>query len=444
MAQTLAPPRGATSTRLRVAVTALFALDGFVFGSWAARVPDVAGQVGASHAALGAALLCVSLGALATMQLTGALCARFGAGLVSAGTALLLCGVVILPGLASSVPELGAALLVFGGVTGMVNVAANSLGVQVEAVRRRPLLPSLHAGFSFGGLAGALVGGLASSVTSLLPHLVTVAAAGLLASAVMGPTLARADCRTGAPRTGHERSGATASRSVIVLLGAVAGCAAYGEGALADWGALHLRENLHVTPVVAAAGYAGFSLAMASGRLGGSRLIERYGHTRVLVGGTLLAATGMLAAALAPVTVVALTGFVLVGLGMANVFPIAITRAGALGSAGGVALASTVGYGGLLGGPPVIGFVAAHAGLPVALTTISALSGVAAVLALAVHGDRLSARFPRWARVRLERFGIAVETVARRHMGDLLILTAGGPPGDPRRHPSPGLEFLGR
>jgi MFS family permease len=181
--------------------------------------------------------------------------------------------------------------------------------------------------------------------------------------------------------------------------------------------------------VLAAVGYAGFSLAMACGRLGGGRLIHRFGHTRVLVAGTLLGAVGTLAAALAPVTAVALAGFVLVGLGLANVFPIAIARAGALGSAGGVALASTVGYAGLLGGPPVIGFFATHAGLPAALTTISVLSVVATLLALTVRGDHLSARFPDWARVRLEQFGVAVESFARRHARDLMILTDDGAQG---------------
>jgi MFS family permease len=411
-------------------VTALFTLDGFIFGSWAARVPDVANQVAASHAALGGALLCVSLGALATMQLTGALCTRLGTGLVSAGTAVLLCVAVVLPGLASSIPQLAAALLVFGGVTGMVNVAANSLGVRVEAARGRPLLPSLHAGFSFGGLAGALAGGLASSYLGLLPYLVTVAAAGLIVTAAVGPTLALADDRRSGPHVGREDRRTPGPRSVIVLLGAVAGCAAYGEGALADWGALHLREDLHAGPILAAAGYAGFSLAMACGRLGGGRLIHWFGHTPVLVAGTLLGAVGTLAAALAPVTAVALAGFVLVGLGLANVFPIAIARAGALGNTGGVALASTVGFAGLLGGPPVIGFFASHAGLPAALTTISALCVVAAVLALTVHGDRLSARFPDRARVRLEQFGTRVESFARRHARDLMILTDGGPQAD--------------
>jgi len=103
-----------TPGRLRAAVTALFVLDGAVFGSWAARVPDVAERVGAGHSTLGVALLCLSLGALVCMRVTGALCARLGAGLVAALAAIALCGTAVLPGLATSVPALCAALLAFG------------------------------------------------------------------------------------------------------------------------------------------------------------------------------------------------------------------------------------------------------------------------------------------------------------------------------------------
>jgi hypothetical protein len=150
-------------SRLRAAVTALFVLDGAVFGSWAARVPDVAARVGAGHSTLGIALLCLSLGALVSMRFTGAWCARFGAGPVSAAAAVAVSAAAVLPGLVFSVPALCVALFVFGAATGMVNVAANSVGVQVEAGVGRPILSGLHAGFSIGGLAGALLGGAASS-----------------------------------------------------------------------------------------------------------------------------------------------------------------------------------------------------------------------------------------------------------------------------------------
>src|SRR5918997_4810844 len=113
--------------RHRIAATALFTVDGAVFGSWASRIPDVATGVGAGPTALGLALLCVSLGALASMQLTGALCARLGPGLAGVAAAIATCAALALPGLTGSIPELAVALLVFGAATGTLNVAANAI-----------------------------------------------------------------------------------------------------------------------------------------------------------------------------------------------------------------------------------------------------------------------------------------------------------------------------
>jgi hypothetical protein len=382
--------------RLRAAVTALFVLDGAVFGSWAARVPDVAARVGAGHSTLGIALLCLSLGALVCMRFTGAWCARFGAGPVSAVAAVAVSAAAILPGLVFSVQALCVALFVFGAATGMVNVAANSVGVQVEAAVGRPILSGLHAGFSFGGLGGALLGGAASSVLGVGAHLALVAAAGLFVSAWALPALVGAGRGTEGPAN-RRAPGETDRRptAVLVVLGAIAGCTAFGEGALTDWGALLLREQLEAPATVAAAGYAGFSLAMACGRLVGGRLVLALGERLLLVGGALLAAAGAVAAVTTGSLAVALGGFVLVGLGLANVFPLAIARAGLLGGARGIALSTTVGYTGLLGGPPAIGLLAESAGLPVAVGSVALLALVAAVLVLTVSGERVRMPQPR-------------------------------------------------
>jgi fucose permease len=168
---------------------------------------------------------------------------------------------------------------------------------------------------------------------------------------------------------------------VVLLFGLIALCSAYGEGAIGDWGALHLRQDLGAGAGLAAAGYAAFALAEACGRLAGSWLLAHLGQTRVLVLGGLTACAGMLAAALAPTVAVALAGFALTGLGVANMFPAAMTRAGLLGGPHGVALASTLGYTGFLLGPPAIGFLASSVSLGTGLTTVSALALVAALLA---------------------------------------------------------------
>jgi MFS family permease len=178
---------------------------------------------------------------------------------------------------------------------------------------------------------------------------------------------------------------------VVLLFGLIAACSAYGEGAIADWGALHLRDDLGTGAGLAAAGYAAFAVAEACGRLAGTRLIARYGEKRVLAGGGITACAGMLAAALAPghpVAVglpLALAGFAATGLGVANMFPAAMTRAGLAAGPRGVAAASTLGYAGFLLGPPTIGLLASGIGLRAGLTTVSALTLIAAALAGFAH-----------------------------------------------------------
>lgn len=373
---------------VRSALTAFFAIDGFIFASWAVRIPAVKEQTAASPAALGLALLGASGGAVATMTISGALCRRFGSERMTVTGAVSLSGALVLPPLARSALALGLALVVFGIGYGCLNVAMNSHAVDLVAVLGRPVMPSFHAAWSFGGLAGASVGGLLAPHMSPLRHLALVAVAGLAVTAVCGrvllahPLPARLDERAGPADPATVRAGRLGHVwRVVLIFGLIAACSAYSEGAIGDWGALHLRQDLGAGAGLAAAGYAAFALAEACGRLAGGSLLLHLGQTRVLVFGGLTACAGMLAAALAPVLVVALAGFALTGLGVANMFPAAMTRAGLLAGPNGVAVASTLGYGGFLLGPPAIGFLAGSVGLGTGLTTVSVLALTAALLA---------------------------------------------------------------
>jgi MFS family permease len=375
--------RSSVSVRLRIALTGFFAIDGFSYASWAVRVPAVKQQTGASPGALGLALLGMSAGAVATMLISGALCRRFGSRRLTVAAGVLLSLTLLLPPLAHSAITLGLALLVFGAAYGGLNVAMNSVAVDLVAAIRRPVMPSFHAAWSFGGLAGAGLGGLLAPHLSPLRHLALIALAGLVVTALCGRTLLAHPIVGPDPAAEQSQAGRGALRTAraVGLFGVIALCAAYGEGAIGDWGALHLRQDLRASAGIAALAYASFALAEAGGRLSGTMLLERLGRTRVLVLGGLTACAGMLAAALAPAIWLALAGFAVTGLGLANLFPAAMTRAGLLAGSGGVAVASTLGYTGFLLGPPVIGFLAGEFGLPAGLTTVSLLGLTAAFVA---------------------------------------------------------------
>jgi MFS family permease len=378
--------------RVRVALCAVFAVHGFIFASWAVRVPAVKQQVGASPATLGLALLGLSAGAVATMLIAGGLGRRFGSRPVTVLAGALLSVTLALPALARSAVTLGLALLVFGAAYGCLNVAMNSIAVDVVAAIDRPIMPGFHAAWSLGGLAGAGTGALLAPHLSPLRHLLLVALIGLLVIVAAGRTLLVTAVAT-ASRIRGIRPDAEAPRSAwhrtlvtgraVGLSGLIALCAAYDEGAIGDWGALHLRQDLGAGAGLAAVGYAAFALAEATGRLSGTVLLERLGRTRVLFLGGLAACAGMLVAALAPDVWLAVAGFAATGLGLANLFPAAIARAGLLAGSSGVALTSTLGYGGFLLGPPAIGFLASEFGLRAGLTTLSFLALAAAIIACA-------------------------------------------------------------
>ncbi|MFF1922926.1 MFS transporter [Streptomyces sp. NPDC058221] len=369
-----------------------FALDGFLFAGWVVRIPAIKHQTGASAATLGLALLGVSAGAVITMMLTGRLCHRFGSHPVTVVCGVLLSLSIALPARTHSALALGLVLLVFGAAYGGMNVAMNSAAVDLVADLRRPVMPSFHAAFSLGGMIGAGLGGLVAGGLSPSAHLFILTGIGLLVTVIAGPVLLRHTVAKPAaePAAGVERPKRLSGRArrVVLLFGMIALCTAYGEGALADWGALHLEQDLHAHPGVAAAGYSLFALAMTAGRLTGTALLERLGQTRTLVAGGTTAAAGMLIGSLAPTTWLALLGFAVTGLGLANIFPVAVGRAGELAGPGGVAAASTLGYGGMLLGPPAIGFLTDWFSLPAALTTVAVLAAAAAALGYGARNVR--------------------------------------------------------
>jgi MFS family permease len=330
------------------------------------------------------------------MTLTGRLCRRYGSHPVTVAWMVVLALSVALPPLTHSAPALGGVLLLFGAAYGGVNVAFNSAAVDLVAALRRPVMPSFHAAFSLGGMIGAGLGGLVAGALSPTWHLFGITLVGLLVTAIAGPALLRhkapiaPDRRPSGPEPAPDPEGGTRrpdgrTRGLVVVFGLVALCTAYGEGAMADWGALHLRQDLAASSGTAAAGYSCFALAMTLGRLTGTRLLERLGRARTVIAGGATAAAGMLLGSLAPSVWAALIGFAVTGFGLANLFPVAVERAGALAGPSGVAVASTLGYGGMLLGPPTIGFVADWFSLPTALTSVAALAAVAALIGLATR-----------------------------------------------------------
>ncbi|MDH2426551.1 MFS transporter [Sphaerisporangium sp. TRM90804] len=386
----------AALVRLRVAVTLFFALGGFLFAGWAVRIPALKQQVDASPGSLGLALLCLTGSAVLTMAVTGRLCERFGSRQVTIVAAVLLSVAVVPPTLTDSALALGLTLIAFGVAFGGIDVAVNSLAVDLIAVLRRPVMPSFHAANSFGSLAGAALGGLLAAQLSPAQHMLLMVPAGLAASAV-GARMLLAYPLPGAGAATERAPGSAPRRGLwgtVLFFGLIGLCAAYCQGALDNWVPLHIKEDLGSGETLAATGYALVQLTMGLMRLSGIALVERLGATRVTVFGGVIACAGGLTAALAPSVPLVFAGLVATGVGLANIFPIAMAQAGAAGGPGGIALAATLGYCGILAAPPSIGLLADVVGLPSALTLIPLSAAVAAAIAYAIRprAERLPLR----------------------------------------------------
>jgi len=366
----------------RAAVTVTFAINGLLYGAWAARIPAVADRLGLRPGSLGIALAFIPAGSLVAMPLAGRAAARWGSrrctrlalGAFTAATAVVA--------LAPSLAALCALCVALGASAGALDVAMNAHGVAVERRLGRPVLSSFHAAFSFGGLAGAGSGALAAAAAlDARAHLALAGAA----CAVVGLAATRhllgadADAGVAAP----DAVGApTARRARLAALGALAFCCLLCEGAAADWSGVYVDRSLAASGAVAALAYAAFSLTMALGRTAGDALTARLGSVTLVRAGAVLAGAGLGTALVIGEPPAALAGFACLGAGLATIIP-AVFRAAATipgtRSAPSLAAVSTTGYLGFLAGPPLIGALAEASSLPVALAALPAL---AAVLAL--------------------------------------------------------------
>lgn len=369
----------------RLAVIGVFFLNGFVFANWVVRIPAVQQKLDLGEGLLGLALLGIAVGALVSMPLAGALSSRYGSRHVVGATALIFFLALMLLALAPNLLLLTLVLFLFGASGGALDVVMNAHAVQVEKEYGRPIMASFHAAFSFGGLGGAVIGGLVASVgVEPLVHFSLVS--GLSAFAALTAYRALLPANTDAGEAGAPAF-ARPTRALLAL-GVISFCVLLGEGAMADWSAVYLNNTLETGPGYAAAGYAAFSLAMAFGRLFGDRVILRIGPTRIVRLCAAVAAIGLGVALAVGQQYVALVGFACAGLGFSIIFPAALSAAGRTeGMAAGPALAavSTAGYTGFLAGPPAIGFVAELAGLGGALYIVVTLSAAIVFLAGAVR-----------------------------------------------------------
>lgn len=351
----------------RLATCAIFLICGASMASWAPMIPYAKSRLGLDEFQLGLVLLGLGGGAMVTMPLTGLLINRFGSRSIILAAILLHSAMLPLLASAPSLWLLGAFLLVFGCGIGAVDVAMNAQAVVVEQKMSKPIMSSFHGLFSLGGLVGA------ASMSFLLSrglNLTLCATAVAVLSIAIGlwqfPRLL--------PQSEDHRVEGTKLRlpdGPVIFIGMMCFITFLAEGALLDWSAVYLRDFRSFDESSAGIGYAVFSVAMATGRLTGDMVVRKLGPVPTVRYGALIGAIGYFMTVGVPWWPATLAGFILIGLGVANVVPLMFSAAGRRGDpAVTIPAITTLGYAGLLAGPALIGFLAHRTNLSVSLSAI--------------------------------------------------------------------------
>ncbi len=371
----------------RVAITLVFFVNGAMFASWASRIPALSDKVGASTGALSLALLAPAVGAVITMPLVGRLLPGRSSRTFCRFATVALVLALPLPGLARSAPALAAALLAVGIANAALDLSMNAQGVTVERELGTPILSSLHAAFSLGGFTGAGLGALAAELRiDPLAHLAVAAVLFAAVGSVASARLIAGDHEDARQSSSGRRRQRPSPR--LLLLGAACLFCFLAEGGASDWSAKLVHSNLGGTAALGAIAYAGFSIAMACGRMSADRLWKRWGAIGLLRRSGALAAAGLTAGLAIGTVPSAIAGFIALGLGLAGVVPTLFRSAAdepGVATGPSLAVVSGLGYTGFLAGPPIIGGIAQ-------LTTLRIACGLLALAGVVVIGLSSSAR----------------------------------------------------
>lgn len=364
--------------RARIAIAAIFAVHGAVTGSFATRIPWIQEHAGISAGQLGLALAFPAIGASLTMPLAARIGHRLGG---RQGLRVLLAYwtlALILPSLAGNLFTLCVALFVFGTAAGTSDVLMNALGVDVEEKMGKSVMSGLHGMWTTGALVGSAAGALAAhAALDARVHLAIASAVLTVAGALICQAVL--DVRS-APDEHPPPRFALPPKSAVII-GAVAFCAVFAEGASLDWSAVYLRDVLGTSPGIAAASTTAFTCTMAVARLSGDALVRRFGAVKTVRAGGAFATAGGLLVVFAAHPAMAMAGFALIGLGVSVVVPLAFAAAGRSGPTPSQSIAgvATITYSSGLVAPSLIGGIADLTSLTVSfgLVTLLALGLVA-------------------------------------------------------------------
>jgi len=361
----------AIAVRGRWAVASIFFANGFVIGSWAPQIPVFLTRLGISEFTLGLLILLFGAGAVSAMVWAGHLIPKHGSKVVTSLFGVAASFGLLLVALAPNIPTAAIAMYIFGGTIGAMDVAMNANAVTVEKKLGRAIMSSSHGFWSLGGFFGGGLGGIAIQNWGHLPHAAVVSAVALVI-VVLSLRHLLADL----PVAQEHKKFVLPRNPTVYVIGVMALLSMNSEGAVLDWGALYLRQELGSDIATAGFAFGIFAGAMALMRFMGDGVRNRLGAVATFRISGIVAAAGMLVAGFSSSPWLAIAAFAVCGLGIANMVPILFSAAGnqpGLSPGAGMSVVTTMGYSGILVAPSVIGFIGEKTGFAPIYVGISVL-----------------------------------------------------------------------
>jgi MFS family permease len=351
--------------RIRFAVTLYFFSMGFVFSSWASRIPDIKSKLHLNDAVFGSILFCLPIAQFLMMTFSGKIVTRLGSRRVVLFALPLYTICLTNLGWVNAGWQLAIGLFLFGIAGNLCNISINTQGVSTEKLYQRPIMASFHGGWSIAGFTGALVGMLMINL-KIMPywHFLTVL---LIVWTIIW-------FNNGHLLKGRQQGSAEESKrkffnkpdKTLVGLGIIGFFSMASEGTMFDWSGIYFKDVVKAPASLVVLGYASFMVMMASGRFLADYIISKIGRKKLLQISGIMITAGLYTAVLFPDIVSSTIAFMIVGLGVSSIIPSVYSAAGRHSKiAPGIALATvaSVSYFGFLMGPPVIGYISNAFGL---------------------------------------------------------------------------------
>lgn len=352
-------------TKSRLAVSAIFFAYGLTFASWASRIPTIQQSLNISDGVLGLVLFALPAGLFLCLPFSGWIINHYGSRRVVIVSGLVYSLLLIVIGLAQSLPQLIGVLFTFGFVSSLLNIAVNTQAAGVEVSYGKPIMGSFHGMWSLAGFAGAAIGTvmMAYAIAPIF-HFLVILGLMLLIIALSNTNLIHKD----AGQTSEGLKFVMPDRPLLKL-GIIAFCSLICEGTMFDWSGVYFLKVVKAEPAWVGAGYTAYMVAMASGRFVTDWLAHKIGVQRVLQLSGLMTVCGLLIAVILPHLLPAIIGFLIVGLGVSSVVPLAYSAASkskSMPASQALSTVTTIGFFGLLAGPPIVGLISEQTGLRMA------------------------------------------------------------------------------